>query len=297
MKNVLHLLFLFCFLLTTSCAQRLSSTQDLTTEERTAAYRVLKDVSYGPDAEQNMDIYLSERSRKYGKRNFTIVFLHGGAYYLSDKSQEEKYIKPYLAKGLNVVNLNYRLKRGIPIATSDLTHALNFLRDNNHGYNLHLNNIIVTGFSAGAQIAANVALGQNNPSFPDRLNDEMEIKGIINISGPVDQLDVIEKIFINYDHDLFRKAGEALFAAEGYAPEKVIAMYEPITYFDAGDPPVFLWHGGEDNQIPPETFAAFVKLFREKVDYVRFVPEGRHSPTEEELKAAYTDIFSFLDSL
>jgi hypothetical protein len=40
-------------------------------------------------------------------------------------NQEEKYIQPYLDKGMNVVNLNYRLKR-IPIATEDLTNALHF---------------------------------------------------------------------------------------------------------------------------------------------------------------------------
>jgi hypothetical protein len=43
-------------------------------------------------------------------------------------NQEEKYIQPYLDKGMNVVNLNYRLKRGIPIATEDLTNALHFLK-------------------------------------------------------------------------------------------------------------------------------------------------------------------------
>jgi acetyl esterase/lipase len=61
-------------------------------------------------------------------KNFTVIFLHGGGYYLSDKSKEEKYIQPYLDKGMNVVNLNYRLKRGIPIATEDLTNALHFFK-------------------------------------------------------------------------------------------------------------------------------------------------------------------------
>ena len=31
--------------------------------------------------------------------------------------------------------------------------------------------------------------------FPDKLEDEIEIIGVINISGPVGELDVIEKIF------------------------------------------------------------------------------------------------------
>ena len=92
--------------------------------------------------------------------------------------------------------MNYRLKRGIPLATSDLAKALNFLKATNGDYNLNLSQIIVTGFSAGAQIATNVGIAQNNPSFPDKLNTGISIKGIINFSGPVDDLDIIENCSI-----------------------------------------------------------------------------------------------------
>lgn len=260
-------------------------------------YKVLKDVSYGSDAEQTMDIYLSEKAKSYGKLNYTIVFLHGGAYYLSDKSQEERYIEPYLKKGLNVVNLNYRLKRGIPFATSDLTNDLNFLKANNTKYGLNLDNVIVTGFSAGAQIATNVGLEQNNPSFPDKLNTGISIKGIINFSGPVDDLDAIEKIFVDHENELFSKAGKALFPSEGYTSYEVLSVYAPVSYFDANDPPVFLWHGGLDDQIPPATFEQFVSLMRKGKDTRMFIPNGKHSPTEEELATAYMEIFKFLEGL
>jgi acetyl esterase/lipase len=103
-----------------------------------------------------MDIYLSKDAKPPGKHNYTIIYLHGGGYYFSDKSQEEIYIQPYLRKGLNVVNMYYRLKKGVPIAAFDLTHALNFLKANNSDYLLNLKNTIVTGFTAGAHIAANV---------------------------------------------------------------------------------------------------------------------------------------------
>jgi fermentation-respiration switch protein FrsA (DUF1100 family) len=275
----------------------LTSIPDKTAEQISAIYHIKKDVSYGTDAEQNMDIYLSKEAKSYGKNNYTIIFLHGGAYYLSDKSEEERYIEPYLKKGLNVVNMNYRLKRGIPIATTDLTNALNFLKANNSDYDLNLNNIIVTGFSAGAQIATNVGLAQNNASFPDKLIDGVAIKGIINFSGPVDDLDIIEKIFIDFDYELFSKAGKALFPSDGYAKIEVVSVYEPITYFESQDPSVFLWHGGMDNQIPPETFTDFTSKLRENKDVLSYVPSGKHSPNEDELETAYIKIFQFLDGL
>ncbi|MDU8886809.1 alpha/beta hydrolase [Yeosuana sp. MJ-SS3] len=295
-KSVIQLTII-SFLILTSCSKNLTSVPDKTTEQISATYQTKKDVSYGTDAEQNMDIYLSKEAKSYGKNNYTIVFLHGGAYYLSDKSAEERYIEPYLKKGLNVVNMNYRLKKGIPIATTDLTNALNFLKANNSDYDLNLKNIIVTGFSAGAHMATNVGVSQNNSEYPNKLNDGIKIAGIINFSGPVDGLDIVEKIFVDHDNELYSKAGNALFPSEGYESKEKITVYEPITYFDKNDPPIFIWHGGKDNQIPPETFEKFTVMLNNDKDFVDYHPDALHSPTEEELKNAYIKIFDFLDNL
>jgi len=298
MKNTTNYLTIICLLLLTSCSTRLTSTPDKSTEQIATIYKIMKDVSYGTDAEQNMDIYLSKDAKSYGKNNYTIVFLHGGGYYLSDKNAEEKYIEPYLKKGLNVVNMNYRLKKGIPIATTDLTNALNFLKTNNYDYDLNLNNIIVTGFSAGAHIATNIGVSQNNPEYPNKLNGGIMITGIINFSGPVDGLDVVEKVFSDNENELFSDIGKALFPSnDSYELKEKIAVYEPITYFDKNDPPIFLWHGGKDSQIPPQTFEKFVPMLNANKDFVIYKPNGLHSPNEEEFKNAYAEIFVFLDNL
>lgn len=297
MKITTSYLILIISIILSSCSKKLTSITDLSATEIETVYKLLKDVSYGSDAEQVMDLYLSQNATSFGKRNYTIVFLHGGAYYLSDKSQEERYIEPYLKKGLNVVNLNYRLKRGIPLATSDLTIALNFIKANNADYGLNLDKVIVTGFSAGAHIATNVGLAQNNPEYPKKLDEGVAITGIINFSGPVDGLDLIERIFVEHEYDLFSQAGKALFPPENYESKENIAIYEPITYFDQNDPPIFLWHGGLDDQIPSETFEKFVLKMRKDKDFRMFVPDGKHSPNQKEFDKAYLEIFKFLEEL
>ncbi|MCH6235728.1 alpha/beta hydrolase [Cognataquiflexum rubidum] len=295
-KTSLYLLLIFSIFLS-SCSKKLTSAVDLAAAEKETVYNVLKDVSYGSDPEQTMDIYLSQKAKSFGKRNYTIVFLHGGGYYFSDKSQEERYIEPYLKKGLNVLNLNYRLKRGIPLATSDLTHALNFLKAHNAGYGLNLDNVIVTGFSAGAHIASNVGLAQNNPEYPNRLDKGIVIVGIINFSGPVDGLDVVERVFTEHENEQYQAVGRALFPAEGYESKENLAIYQPITYFDPKDPPIFLWHGGLDDQIPAKTFERFVPMLRKDMDIRIFIPDGKHSPNQKEFENAYIEIFKFLDGL
>lgn len=291
------LLALFFSISSSAFSQKLAEVHDFSPEEKGVAYQILKDVSYGPDPEQTMDIYLSQKAKSFGKGNYTIVFLHGGGYYFSDKSQEERYIEPYLKKGLNVVNLNYRLKRGIPLATSDLTHALNFLEANNADYDLNLGKVVVTGFSAGAHIATNVAFAQNNPEYPDKLDDGIRIVGVINFSGPVDGLDVVERVFTEHENEQYQAVGRALFPAEGYESKENLAIYQPITYFDLQDPPIFLWHGGLDDQIPAKTFERFVPLMRMNKDLRISLPESMHSPTKDELEKAYIEIFEFLDRL
>ncbi|MGI4832135.1 MAG: alpha/beta fold hydrolase [Janthinobacterium lividum] len=285
-------------LLLSSCAVQLVSVTDKTPAQVQASYRVTKDVAYGTDKEQTLDIYVSPTAKSLKQKNYTVVFLHGGGYYLSDKAREERYIQPYLKKGLNVVNMNYRLKKGIPIATEDLTYALNYLSAHNAIYNLSLGRVVLTGFSAGAHIASLVAVTANDPTYPDRLASRIKIAAVINFSGPVDGLDVVEKVFMGNDVPVMKAIGVALFPeTTDYAPKEYVRKYEPITYFDKNDPPFFIWQGGKDDQVPPVTFEKFVALLKQDPakNEVLFVPAGQHSPSTSELAEAYKAIFDFLD--
>ena len=245
-----------------------------------------------------MDIYLAADAKKLKNKNYTIVFLHGGGYYISDKSREERYIQPYLKKGMNVVNMNYRIKRGIPIATEDLTYALNYLKANNSTNHLDLSRVILTGFSAGAHIASMVAVTANDASYPHKLDEGIKIAAVINFSGPVDGLDVVEKVFMSNEVPIMKEIGNSLFVeSTEYAPKEFIKKYEPITYFDKNDPPFFVWHGGKDDQVPTSTFEKFVDLLNQdkQKNEVMYLPEGLHSPSTSQLKDAYEKIFIFLD--
>jgi len=291
----------FIFILFTICIFSNAQSIKLTTIENKTDrdYTITKDIAYGNDPEQGMDIYIAKDAKQLGNKNFTVIFLHGGGYYLSDKSREERYIKPYLQKGMNVINMNYRIKRGIPIATEDLTNALNFLTTNTHTYSLNLKNIILTGFSAGAQIASSVGLSQNNADYPFPLKNKVAINGIINFSGPTDHLPIVEHIFKNSNVKILKKLGEAFFPPNpNFTREEAIKTFQPITYFDTNDPPFFLWHGGLDDQVPVSTTVDFVPLLKkDPKNKVVFDAEAGHSPNKIQFDYAYQEIFKFLDEL
>ncbi|MEQ8238745.1 MAG: alpha/beta hydrolase [Cyclobacteriaceae bacterium] len=174
-----------------------------------ANHDLLRDISYSSDAEQNMDIYLS-RTLNAETQNITIVFLHGGGDYVNERSKEERHRAPYLEKGFNIVNLNYRLKRGIPVVIEDSTKALHYLKENNSEYNLNLKRILLTGFSARAHSTTNVGVAQNNEQYPNKLSKGGKIIGNINFSGPVDGFHGIENISIlNKKIQTLHKSGKS----------------------------------------------------------------------------------------
>jgi acetyl esterase/lipase len=281
-----------------ACSVKTAPVPDRTPAQAPATYTVTKDVAYGTDPEQTMDVYLPREGGRARRPAYTVVFLHGGGYYVSDKAQEERYIQPYLQRGVTVVNLNYRRKRGIPVATEDLTLALNFLMGQQASYPMNLKRVLLSGFSAGGHIASLVAVTANDPTYAYPLAAGIGIAGVVNFSGPVGGLDVVESVFMNHSVPIMKEIGLALFPETvGYAPKEVTRRYEPLTYLDPKDPPFFIWQGGQDDQVPPVTFAQFVTVLQQdtRKNVVLFVPDGRHSPSASEFEAAYTRIFEFLD--
>lgn len=286
-------------LLLVACASKRTAGADNPAAPALAGYVVTRDVAYGTDPAQTLDLYQPRAARGRHGPAYTVVFLHGGGYYLSDKTKEERYLQPYLRHGVAVVNLNYRLQRGIAVAAEDLPLALNFLAAHRGAYPLHLRRLVLTGFSAGAHLASLVAVTANDPTYPYPLAPGVGIAAAVNFSGPVGGLDVVEAVFMDHPVPVMKAIGGALFPETGYAPKEVTRRYEPLTYWDPQDPPFFVWHGGQDDQVPPVTFERFVERLAQDPgkNTVLFVPGGHHSPSAAELDAAYQRILPFLDNL
>ena len=169
-----------------------------------------------------MDVYVPGEASRGRRPNYTLVFMHGGGYYLSDKTKEERYIQPYLQRGVTVVNLNYRLKRGIPVATEDLTLALNFLLKQQSSYPMNLKRVVLSGFSAGGHISSLVAVTANDPTYAHPLAPGIGIAGVVNFSGPVGGLDVVERVFMNHSEPIMKEIGMALFPESRAHPDPAV---------------------------------------------------------------------------
>ena len=263
-------------------------------------YSIDRDIPYGADPKQVFDLYISRQSDGRKRSAVTIVFSHGGGYYLSDKSQEEQYIRPFLENGFDVVSINYRLGQGVFAANSDLASLLRHLVQERGTYRFASDRLVLMGFSAGGQMSANLGFWQNEIDDPFDTPKEADIAAIVNISGPSHNFAEVEQIFLNFDYQPFRELGAALFPPNpSYTKAQLISMVEPFNQFDEDDPPIFLWYGERDAQVPPSTHRKLLATIGSDSSKHRVIyePDGQHSPSEVEFERAVDELMDFLGSL
>jgi acetyl esterase/lipase len=86
---------------------------------------VIRDVSYGGDARQKMDVYLpATRSANTP----VVVFLHGGGFVAGDKTDLHPQMMRFSAKGYAILNVNYRLVDTSGIFQTPLVHKPSSIR-------------------------------------------------------------------------------------------------------------------------------------------------------------------------
>ena len=134
-----------------------------------------KDVSYGADPLQKLDLWRSKATRKAA----IVIFVHGGGFAGGDKSDYDNVSAYFARHGLLGVNMNYRLapKATYPAATVDIGSVVKWLWDNAARYGGDPTRIVLMGHSAGAAIVSSYVL--------DRTVDTMRdgVLGAVLVSG------------------------------------------------------------------------------------------------------------------
>jgi arylformamidase len=118
----------------------------------------VKDIAYGADARQKLDLYLP--ARRAAQPPALVVFIHGGGWSQGDKATSSPFMpKGYTEAGYAFASLNYRLAPAATIADmqADLAAAIVKLRTLARHYGYDGSRILLTGHSAGAHLAALLA--------------------------------------------------------------------------------------------------------------------------------------------
>lgn len=147
-------------------------------------YQVQKDISYGADKAQILDLYLpSNRSSAITK---VLVFIHGGGWIQGDKKDMREYI-PLLQKrhpNHAIANLNYRLavpgsEPAFPNQFLDLKKAIKHLSEKGREYGIKAEYGLI-GASAGGHLAL---------QYDSVYDTGDQVKLVCSIVGPSNLID------------------------------------------------------------------------------------------------------------
>ncbi|MDD2546437.1 MAG: alpha/beta hydrolase [Burkholderiaceae bacterium] len=138
-----------------------------------AGVRLLRNLAYGPDLRQRLDVYLPDKAQ-----GAPVLFLvHGGAWRFGDKAHPpllENKLARWIPRGVVVVSVNYRLLPawGPQAQWQDVARALAWAQKEAPAWGGDPRRFIAMGHSAGAHLvvllAASPAMGQAQGVLPVR---------------------------------------------------------------------------------------------------------------------------------
>jgi acetyl esterase/lipase len=212
----------------------------------------LKDVAYGDDPLNTMDLHLPAMRTTKTK---VVVFIHGGGWKEGSKEQFDPFIGQFVAAGLATVSINYRhanVDEGILYTEllEDIDKALLYLRSESGNYIFNGNDVTLFGHSAGAHLALLYAY---------RNNERKQVKSVISLSAPTNLRALVEAG--TFPALLYNLVGSDL-------PLKY-ADASPITHVKSGAIRAYIFHGKADESVPYKQAQEFYNVLS------RYTPYGR----------------------
>ena len=266
------------------------------------AYQVELNVTYRTIS--NWDAKLDiMRPRNAPRPTPTVLFFHGGGWTRGSKDQGLTGALPYMEMGYAVVNVAYRLASVAlaPAAVEDARCALRWVYSNAKQYNFDTTRIVLTGASAGGNLALLGAMLPAEAGFDlgcpgDRglgpVNMEpLKVAAVVNWYGVAD----VREVMAGPNRRGFAEMWLGMLPNR----DQIAAQVSPLTYVRPGVPPVLTIHGDADRTVP-YTQAVRLHDALQKAgvpNQLITVPKGDHGNFGlEDTLRIYTAIRNFLNS-
>ena len=214
-------------------------------------------VAYGTDARQVLDLMRP----RFGARRTTVVVFHGGGWREGSRaSMIDRVCARYLAHGCVVANVGYR--HGVVLANADAVRALAWVQDNLG------DDVIVTGESAGAQLALTAAFTAVRP-----------VRAVVDFYAPTD--------LASFAH---ARADRSVHSIEQ------LQALSPLAHVRPGLCPVIAIHGAADPLVPLEHTTRLVRALRDAgvIVHELVVAGGGHGFLPHQLDAIFRQVFEHL---
>ena len=196
----------------------------------TGAHRAARDLAYGDDPRQRMDIYAPKGAGPYP----VLVFFYGGGWDSGSRDLYGWAAQALAARGFVVALPDYRLVPQVrfPAFIEDAAAAVAYAAQVVGQYGGDPDRLGVLGHSAGAHLAMMITLDRR---YMAAVGQPDLIKAAAGLAGPYD--------FLPFDVDASKNAF-------GRAPDPTLT--QPVTFVRADAPPIWLGHGTADTVVHDE---------------------------------------------
>ncbi|MBO0896217.1 alpha/beta hydrolase [Arthrobacter sunyaminii] len=203
----------------------------------------------GAGGKPSLDLFLPATDRKPLP---VVMWIHGGAWISGDKEDVAPYLKVLAGYGYAVVGVGYSIspEAVYPTAVKELNAALAFVREHADRYGLDTNRIVLAGDSAGAQLAAQLALAITNPEYARDTGvvpaaAPEQVRGILLNCGVFD-FDAVASMAGPVGWGL-RKALWSYTGSRDWASTSAAAHMSIPAHVDHRFPPTYISGGNGDN--------------------------------------------------
>lgn len=216
-------------------------------------YHSIADIAYGSHHRQKLDLYFPLPSATSGQGK-TIIFFYGGSWESGHRQQYKFVAEALTSAGYNVVIPDYRVYPEVrfPDFVHDAARVVSWVKQSIAQYGGNPDRVFVAGHSAGAHIAAMLALDE---SYLARVQLQPgDLSGMIGLAGPYDFLPL---------------KSETLKTIFG--PENERWRSQPIHFANGNNPPVLLLVGNNDLTVLPRNSRNLAAKIQENKGNVKLV--------------------------
>lgn len=234
-----------------------------------------------------LDVYTSENDT--GDRP-VYIFIHGGGYAWGDKydgdplgtgengaaGMTENLVK-IAENGYNVVSVNYALvpEYRYPVPLIQINEAVDFLRENAETYGLDMSRIVLSGASAGGQLAGQYAAIVTDEEYAEEMGIDPAV-GKDDLAGIVFRCALLEpenfdEVDTLYFKLMFRQLKKGYFGDS----EDILTQADVIGHVTEDFPPVYITDGNHG------TFDAQAQRLHQRLDELHVYNVLNYYPPEE----------------
>jgi acetyl esterase/lipase len=224
----------------------------------------------------------------------TVLYIHGGGWAHHTKENDIFGILPYLARGMDVVNIDYRQanQARAPAAVEDCRCALHWVFQHAKDYGFDTQRV---GVSAGGHLALMTGMLDEKAGFDDTCaftigQQPVKVAAIVDFFGPTD---VVE---------LLQPPREQSWAVEWFAEvtdrTELARRVSPLEYVRPKLPPIITIHGTVDPAVPYEQSVRLHEALEKAGvphELVTIENGGHASYPDSEKLRAQAEVFKFLE--